>query len=58
MKITVRVSDIEICVEEYDSSNGDRTVTMRYADQNKQIQETIKVITQCCIDLCKLRDGK
>lgn len=56
MKITVRVADIEICVEEQASSNSDRTVTMRYGDQNKHIQETIKVITQCCIDLCKLRN--
>lgn len=49
MKITVKVKDVEITVDE--QGQNDRTVTMKYTDQNKQIQETLKVMAQEALKL-------
>lgn len=51
MRIRVKYKDIEIEVSEEDTSSNDRQATMRYADQNKQIQDTIKVIADQVIKL-------
>ena len=49
MKITIRIDNIEITVDEH--QQGSRNATMQYSDQNKQIQETIKVMSDECIKL-------
>lgn len=49
MKITVKVKDVEITVDE--QGQNDRTATMRYTDQNNQIQETLKVMVQEALKL-------
>ena len=41
MKITVRHKDTEIIVCENENDTKDRVTSMRWSDQNKQIQETI-----------------
>lgn len=48
MKITVKIDNVEITVDE---GNTNRTVTMQCAEQNKQVQETIKVMAEECIKL-------
>ena len=35
--------------------HSDRTLTMRYNDQNKQLQDTLNVISECCIKLLKIK---
>jgi hypothetical protein len=50
MIIKVRVDNVEISIEET-LKDADKHVTMRWPDQNKQIQETIKVIAGECIKL-------
>jgi hypothetical protein len=51
MKITVKIDNIEISIDEQDNTNSDGRVTLRYSDQNRQVQETIKVMTEECIKL-------
>ena len=46
MKITVRHKDTEIIVCENQNDTKDRVASMRWSDQNKQIQETIIVMTE------------
>jgi len=54
MKITVKVDDIEIVIDEQLSG---RMTTMQYADQNRQIQETIKVMVEQCIELYQISNN-
>ncbi len=49
MIITVKLGPVQIVVDEKDQ--GDRTVTMRFGDQNKNIHETIKVMAEECKSL-------
>ena len=49
MKITVKIDNIKITVDE--EGQNERTVTMKYSDQNEQIQKTIKVMADECIKL-------
>lgn len=53
MIIKVRIDNVEISIEE-NSKDADRFATMRYGDQNKQVQETIKVIADECVKLRKV----
>ena len=53
MIITVKIDNVEISIEE-NSKDNDRFATLRYSDQNKQVQETIKVIADECVKLRKL----
>ena len=46
MKITVKHKDTEIIVCENENDTKDRVVSMRWSDQNKQIQETIIVMAE------------
>jgi hypothetical protein len=46
MKITVKHKDTEIIVSENENDTKDRVTSMRWGDQNKQIQETIIVMTE------------
>ena len=46
MKITVKHKDTEIIVCENENDTKDRVVSMRWKDQNKQIQETIIVMAE------------
>ena len=46
MKITVKHTDTEIIVCENDNDTKDIVASMRWSDQNKQIQETIIVMTE------------
>ena len=59
MKITVKIDDIEIIVDE--QGQTDRSITMRYSDQNEQVQKTVKVMVEECLkihEVCKLRQIK
>ena len=49
MKITVKIDNIEITVDE--QGQNERTVSMKYSDQNVQVQKTIKVMAEECIKL-------
>jgi len=49
MKISVKIDNVEIVIEEQASS--DRTAAIRYGDQNEQIQKTIRVMADECIKL-------
>ena len=51
MKITVRLGDIEIVVDEDAHKDSDRTITLRYSDQTKQVQETLVVMTDQVVKL-------
>lgn len=51
MKITVKHKDTEIIVSENENDTKDRVASMRWSDQNKQIQETIIVICEQVIKL-------
>lgn len=51
MKITVKHKDTEIIVSENENDIKDRVSSMRWSDQNKQIQETIIVICEQVIKL-------
>ena len=51
MKITVRLDNIEIIVDEDAHKDSDRTITMRYSDQAKQVQETLVVMTEQVVKL-------
>lgn len=53
MKITVKINNVEITVEEHEG-NAERTATMRYSDQNEQIQDTIRVMAEECLKLQKV----
>ena len=55
MKITVKINNVEITVDE--QCQNDRTATIRYSDQNKQIQETIKVMAEECLKLQKVAES-
>ena len=55
MKITVKINNVEITVDE--QGQNERTATMRYEDQNKQIQETIKVMVGECIKLQNITES-
>ena len=46
MKITVKHKDTEIIVCENENYTKDGVVSMRWSDQNKQIQETIIVMAE------------
>jgi len=46
MKIIVKHKDTEIIVCENENDTKDRVVSMRWSDQNKQIQETIIVMAE------------
>lgn len=46
MKIIVKHKDTEIIVCENKNDTRDRVVSMRWSDQNKQIQETIIVMAE------------
>lgn len=52
MKITIEHEGTKIVVDE-DGTNltSDRTASMRWSDQNVQIQETIKIMTDQIIKL-------
>ena len=50
MIIKVRIDNVEISVEE-NHRNEDKHVTLRWSDQNKMVQETIKVMSEQCIKL-------
>lgn len=52
MKITVKIDNVEITVDE--QCQNDRTATMRFKDQNEQIQKTITVMANECIKLRKI----
>lgn len=49
MKIIIEVKDVRLEVSE--TGLADRTATMKYTDQNKQIQETLKVMIEQVIKL-------
>ena len=51
MKIIVKHKDTEIIVSENENDTKDRVASMRWNDQNKQIQETIIVICEQVIKL-------
>ena len=53
MIIKVKIDNVEISIEE-NSKDNDMFATLRYSDQNKQVQETIKVIADECVKLRKL----
>ena len=55
MKITVKINNVEITVDE--QGQNDITATIRYSDQNKQIQETIKVMAEECLKLQKVAES-
>lgn len=46
MKITVKHKETEITVSDHENLSSDNMATMRWDDQNKQIQETIVVMTE------------
>lgn len=52
MKITIKINNVEITVDE--QCQDDRAAVIRYSDQNKHIQETIKVMAEECIKLQKV----
>ena len=52
MKITVKIDNVEITVDE--QGQNDRTATMRFKNQNEQIQKTITVMANECIKLRKI----
>jgi len=54
MKITVEHKETKIIVEESENVNNDRLVSMKWSDQNKQVQETIIVM---CKEVQKLQDS-
>ena len=56
MKITVKHKDSQIIVSESDNIGKDKTATMRYADQNMQIQDTIKVMVEQILKLSEPTD--
>tara|TARA_R110002020_G_scaffold144145_2_gene317033 strand:+ start:6160 stop:6336 length:177 start_codon:yes stop_codon:yes gene_type:complete len=58
MRIKVKYRDIEIEVSEDGHSHNDRQATMRFSDQNKQIQDTIKVMTEQVLKLKDLKEQK
>lgn len=49
MRITVKIDNVEITVDE--RGQNERTVSMKYSDQNEQVQKTIKVMVEECIKL-------
>ena len=51
MKITVKAKHIEIVVDEGGDSNYKTTI--RYEDQNKQLQNTLKLMVDECLKLLK-----
>ena len=46
MKITVKHKDTEIIVCENENDTKDGVASMRWSDQNKQIQETMIIMTE------------
>lgn len=55
MKITIEFEEIIITVDEDGNvQSGDTQITMRWENQNKYVQETIKVI---CSEIKKLKDN-
>lgn len=50
MIIKVRIDNVEISVEE-NHRNEDKHITLRWSDQAKLVQETIKVISEQCVKL-------
>ncbi len=56
MRITIKINNVEITVDE--QGQNDRTATLRYPDQNKQVQETIKVMTEQCLKLLKVFENE
>lgn len=46
MKITVKLKDIKIVVNDFDNN-----AVLKYESHNKQVQETIKVMCDNCIKL-------
>ena len=50
MKITVKIKDVEICIDDQDN-----TAVIKYGSHNKEVQETIKVMTEQCLRLYKER---
>jgi hypothetical protein len=54
MKITVKHKDTEIIVSENKNDAKDRVASMKWSDQNKQIQDTIIVI---CEQVVKLQNS-
>lgn len=51
MKITVIHDKTQITIEEFVFSGQDKNTTIRWSDQNKNLQETITVI---CEEILKL----
>lgn len=54
MKITVRIDDIEITVDEQFKS--DKNSTFYYSDQTEYVQETLKVMAEQCIKLINAKN--
>jgi len=54
MRIRVKYKDIEIEVSEEGALKDSRQVTMRFDNENKHIQETIKVMTDQVIKLIEI----
>lgn len=48
MRITVKIKDIKIHLDDCDNS-----AVVKYGSHNKELQETIKVMTEQCIKLYK-----
>jgi hypothetical protein len=53
VRITIKCKDVFIEVSE-EGEVAPRQVTMRYENENKYIQETLKVMTEQVEKLCKL----
>lgn len=46
MRITVKKGDVEITISENETGTTQKVPSMKWSDENKQIQETIKVMTE------------
>lgn len=51
MKIIVKTQNVELVLDETNNKGNDNESTIRFSDQNKNIQETIKIMVQEAINL-------
>ena len=58
MRIRIKYKDIEIEVSEEGALKDSRQATMRFQDENKYIQETIKIMTEQVIKLIEIKPSK
>jgi len=52
MKITVKVDEVSICIDESDNPAKDKKATLAFERQTNQIQSTLRVM---CEEAVKLR---